>query len=297
MSVPSCHTLQRSRAFAAIPSLAFATLLLAACSSSAGASDNGGSGGMASAGTAGAASAAAGSGGAAQTSCASDAAPSETVDVAAGDFLMGCNDAVDKECADDEKPQHTLTLSAFKIDKTEVTQDQFSACIAAGACNPPGCEWDCSKGSLPATCLTRADAKAYCAWASGRLPTEAEWEKAARGSDGAKFPWGNAPADCSHANMAGCGDKLQPVGSLPAGASPYGALDMAGNVVEMVADVYDATYYANSPSSDPQGPTTGTRFGGRGGGFKSDATWQRAAKRDWYDLNDSAASLGFRCAH
>jgi formylglycine-generating enzyme required for sulfatase activity len=86
------------------------------------------------------------------------------------------------------------------------------------------------------------------------------------------------------------------VGSLAAGASPYGALDMAGNMVEMVSDWYDANYYASSPTQDPQGPATGTQYGGRGGGFKSDATFQRTSKRDWYDLTDEGAALGFRCA-
>jgi formylglycine-generating enzyme required for sulfatase activity len=218
------------------------------------------------------------------------------VSVSAGDFIMGCNAAVDNECLDDEKPMHTVTLSAFQIDRTEVTQEQYAACVTAGSCAAPNCSWDCSKTNYPAACLDLADAQAYCTWAQARLPTEAEWEKAARGTSGNKFPWGNTAADCTLTNMAGCGDTAQPVGSLAAGASPYGALDMAGNVVEMVSDRYDATYYTSSPSSDPQGPASGDTHVGRGGGFKSEATWQRASKRDWYDVTDAAASLGFRCA-
>lgn len=255
------------------------------------------SAGAATAGTASSAgSPSGGSGGTSAFDCTGDTTPAVTVNVPAGDFPMGCNSAVDMDCADDEKPLHTVTLGAFKIDRTEVTQAQYAACVSAGACNAPSCPWDCSKTDNPATCVLQSDAKAYCAWAGARLPTEAEWEKAARGSDGNKYPWGNTEPDCTLTNMAGCGDAAQPVGSLSAGASPYGALDMAGNVVEMVADWYDAAYYASSPSADPTGPASGTRYGGRGGGFKSEALWQRTSKRDWYDLTDEGAALGFRCA-
>jgi formylglycine-generating enzyme required for sulfatase activity len=144
--------------------------------------------------------------------------------------------------------------------------------------------------------VTWQQASNYCAWAGKHLPTEAEWEKASRGDQGNVYPWGNGAASCSLANMAGCGGGLQSVGSLSAGASPYGALDMAGNVVELVADFYDEKYYATSPTSDPPGPPSGKRYSGRGGGFKSNADFVRASKRDWYDPTDSAVSLGFRCA-
>jgi eukaryotic-like serine/threonine-protein kinase len=273
--------------------------LLAGCGSSAASdhahdsSDAGASSTIGAAGSHGPGDAAGGGGGFA---CTSDAAPGEMLDVPAGDFRMGCDDGTDSDCQDDEKPEHTVTLHAFQINRTEVTQDQYAACVTAGACNAPSCAWDCSKGEYPAACIAFDDAKAYCSWAGARLPSEAEWEKAARGSDGNKFPWGDSEPDCELTNMAGCAGGPEAVGSHAAGKSPYGALDMAGNVVEMVADWYDATYYARSPSSDPQGPATGTRFGGRGGGFKSESIWQRAAKRDWYDLTDAGVGLGFRCA-
>jgi formylglycine-generating enzyme required for sulfatase activity len=228
--------------------------------------------------------------------CSETADPGEVVSVPGGDFLMGCNEAIDDDCSDDEKPSHTVTMSSFEIDATEVTQLQYTSCVIAGACEPPACGWNCDTGNLPASCVTWGQANAYCSWANKRLPTEAEWEKAARGDAGNKYPWGNDKPDCTRANMTSCGEAPKPVGSLDAGKSPYGAFDMAGNVVEYVADFYDADYYASSPTSDPAGPDTGMRHGGRGGGFKSDAEYLRASKRDWYDATDSAASLGFRCA-
>lgn len=225
--------------------------------------------------------------------CTATAEPGELVSVPAGDFTMGCDD---RSCGGDEQPQHVLSMSAFEIDRTEVTQAQYTACIQDGACQVPSCDWNCDAPDLPAGCVTWAQASAFCGWAGKRLPTEAEWEKAARGADGNIYPWGDDAPDCSFANMGGCANELMPVGSAPGGASPYGALDMAGNVVELVADWYDAGYYMSSPAADPQGPKTGTRYSGRGGGFKSDSDFLRAAKRDWYDPTDTAVSLGFRCA-
>ncbi|HTM44352.1 MAG TPA: formylglycine-generating enzyme family protein, partial [Polyangiaceae bacterium] len=132
-----------------------------------------------------------GSGGAIAFNCESDAAPGEMVDVAASDFSMGCDNTSD-QCVDDELPQHPVTLSAFQIDRTEVTQDQYTACVVAGSCDVPSCAWDCELTNYPATCVSWSQAKTYCEWAQKRLPTEAEWEKAARGEQAAKYPWGNA---------------------------------------------------------------------------------------------------------
>jgi formylglycine-generating enzyme required for sulfatase activity len=267
-----------------------------ATSSSAGAPSEGANGGSA------ATSSTAGSGGtssggtSASFDCTETADASALIAVPAGEFVMGCNEAVDDACDDDEKPMHTVSLSAFEIDETEVTQGQYTACVLDGACSPPTCAWACDQPELPAGCVDFKQAKDYCEFAGRRLPSEAEWEKAARGSEGAIFPWGDDMPDCTLANMAGCDDALTPAGSLEAGASPYGVLDMAGNMVEMVADWYDATYYESSPTSDPTGPSSGEKYVGRGGGYRSEAAWLRASKRDWYDLTDRAASLGFRCA-
>jgi formylglycine-generating enzyme required for sulfatase activity len=229
-------------------------------------------------------------------SCTSGTEPAELVPIEAGEFSMGCNDEVDDECDEDEKPMHVVSLAAFEIDRTEVTQGQYSACVLDGACSAPTCEWDCERAEYPAGCVDWASAQAYCAWAGKRLPSEAEWEKAARGSESSKYPWGNGEPTCTLANFAECGGEAWAVGSLPDGASPYGVLDLAGNMVELVADHYDAEYYESSPEDDPRGPESGERYGGRGGGFRSGAEWLRASKRDWYDPLDAAASLGFRCA-
>ena len=190
-----------------------------------------------------------------------------------------------------------VSISAFAIDKTEVTQAAYTSCVQAGKCSAPTCDWDCSDGNLPASCVNIADAKAYCAFVGGRLPTEAEWELAARGTDARVYPWGNDAPTCDLVNMDGCGEKASDVGSHPTGASPFGVMDMAGNVVEIVADFYAADYYAMSPAMDPKGPASGEHYVGRGGGYKSTAIWQRTSARDTYDSTDAAKSLGFRCAH
>jgi formylglycine-generating enzyme required for sulfatase activity len=263
---------------------------------SSGAGGVAGAAGVAAGGSAGTAAGGSAGADAGAFSCTSSGAEPEMVAVPAGHFIMGCNSAVDADCLEDEKPMRSVFVSAFEIDKTEVTQDQYAGCVVAGSCDAPHCAWDCDAKDYAATCVTWTLAKMYCAWAKKRLPTEAEWEKAARGTDGRKYPWGNDEPTCTEANMTGCGEKAKPVGSQPAGASPYGALDMAGNMVEMLEDWYDATYYQSAPISDPKGPASGNRYVGRGGGFKSKAVWQRASSRDWYDTYDQGAALGFRCA-
>ena len=235
-------------------------------------------------------------------SCAVDPASvtsTTTADVPAGVFAMGCQPANDAECRADENPGHDVTLADFAIDVNEITQAEYAVCLQDGKCTLPYCAWDpCTSPTLPIACVDYDQAQAYCAYVGKHLPTEAQWEKAARSSDGRKFPWGNDPADCTKANMDGCSGHTLPVGSLAAGASPFGALDMAGNVVEWVADVYDEAYYASSPATDPTGParTATSQLSGRGGGWRSAEIWQRTSARDLYEWNYFKDSLGFRCA-
>ena len=224
------------------------------------------------------------------------------VSVPAGRFWMGCNEEVDTECWDDEKPGRTVEVAAFQIDKTEVTVAAYRACVSAGKCSPPStgnaCTWDQSgKEQHPVNCVDWAQAQAYCAWAGKRLPTEAEWEKAARGTDRRKYPWGNQGYKTAGrvANIAdetsGLAWKLDgyddgysqtaPVKSYPDGASPYGALDMVGNVWEWTADWYDSGRKYRSV---------------RGGSWYSYPWLARASFRDWFSPAFRYDYLGFRCA-
>jgi len=211
--------------------------------------------------------------------------------VPAGEFLMGSSDA-DGQARDDEKPQHTVYLDAYWIDRTEVTNAQYRKCVEAGACREPEC-W--SVRDQPVVCVGWGDAQAYAAWVGGRLPTEAEWEKAARGMDGRIYPWGNGAPDCSRANYSSCVGRPAVVGSYPAGASPYGALDMAGNVWEWVADWYEEGYYARSPDRNPQGPAYGGLWVVRGGSFYLGRDYARCASRYRnFPLGDWSNNYGFR---
>ncbi len=217
-----------------------------------------------------------------------------------GEFTMGGN------YRDAEKPVHKVYLSAFYIDKYEVAVDEYAACIKAGVCKRPGTGKNCNFGESgrenhPINCVTWYDAYTYCRWAGKRLPTEAEWEKAARGTDGREYPWGDAKATCSYAVMndggAGCRmDRTWPVGSKPKGASPYGVMDMAGNVWEWGMDWYDKDYYSRSPDRNPKGSDSGRYRVLRGGAWNHPPFRQRASDRSGYFPNKYFNFVGFRCA-
>jgi len=241
--------------------------------------------------------------------------PGEMVEVPAGTFQMGCNSAVDTECKPHESPYHAVTLSAYKIGKYEVTVGEYQKCVDDGACNNNGAEEHyishvdsedrCNFGMSdrtdhPINCVTWFGAKAFCEWAGGRLPTEAEWEKAARGTDGRKYPWGNEERSCDYAMISACGvEATIAVGSKEAGVSPYGAYDMVGNVWEWVEDWYSESYYGTSPAKDPTGPEAGTYRVLRGGSWAADdPSDARVSSRFYYDFDGyyNKPSYGFRCA-
>ncbi len=233
--------------------------------------------------------------------------------VPAGPFKMGSNSG-----GSDEQPVHQVYLDEFYIDQYEVTNAHYAAFLreqgnqeegGVNWLNPDssrlsgdGKAWEIAAGydDHPVTGISWYGAKAYCAWRGGRLPTEAEWEKAARGDDQRTYPWGEA-IDCHLANYGNdeCGiQDTTPVGAYLAGVSPYGAYDMAGNVWEWVADWYDENYYKNSPSENPTGPKDEENKSSkvlRGGGWIYSEGYARAPGRDSAGPADQAGGIGFRC--
>ena len=244
--------------------------------------------------------------------------------VPAGVFRMGSTDEeideIYNECYDNmempcerewfegELPAHNVYLDAFWIDQTEVTNGQYQKCIESGVCAPPMSSESYTRDSyygnstydnFPVIYVDWFQAQTYCEWADRRLPTEAEWEKAARGTDGRKYPWGNGSPNAGLLNFSYDQGDTTEVGSYPAGASPYGAIDMAGNVVEWVADWYDKGYYVKSPKENPQGPSSGEYRAVRGGDWGDSADY---TLRSTYRGGDKPIKpslifyLGFRCA-
>jgi serine/threonine-protein kinase len=219
--------------------------------------------------------------------------------VAAGRFSMGPS-------------RREIHIDAFYMDRTPVTNEQFQVFIDATRYEPDDDDdgrflthW--RKGRYPrglerhpVTFVSWFDARAYAAWAGRRLPTEAEWEKAARGTDGRKYPWGKSEPTASHASFARAHDGTTPVGSYPDGASPCGALDMAGNVWEWCDDVDDEAFYENGPPMNPRSTASlgnkRARYVMRGGSFMYDARALRTFARIGFDPHYRFAEGGFRCA-
>lgn len=241
------------------------------------------------------------------------AGPAQMVSIPAGEFWMGCDGTINAgvKCEGDEEPIHRVYLSAFKIDKTEITNTLYAQCVAAGACSAPASNASWARGSYydnptyanhPVIFVSWNQAHDYCAWAGKRLPTEAEWERAARGAgDKRPFPWGENLPTCSLANFYDngyCTPEMDTaaVGSYPAGASPDGVLDMAGNVWEWVNDWYQVDYYTSSPSSNPTGPNFGDWKVYRGGAYWISYDLIRVGFRNYSDPMQSYDDTGFRCA-
>jgi|GEM_PF-2456202 len=218
------------------------------------------------------------------------------VDIPAGTFRMGSDPAVDSQAYSDEMPQHDVTLDAFRIGTYEVTNADYAQCVKATVCNEPAdteTYLDIAYAWHPVVTVSWYDAKTFCEWVGGRLPTEAEWEYAARGDTGYVYPWGNTDPTCELANYYECGGDTMPVGSLPDGASPFGAMDMAGNVWEWTADWYGE--YSEEMQYNPTGPERGDYRVLRGGSFDGHPSYLRASNRS-YDgpvLRDD--DVGFRC--
>jgi len=211
-----------------------------------------------------------------------------------GAFTMG---SADPDAPADELPQHSVMLRPYWIDQTEVTNAQYERCVFASVCAPlvtPRADIDFLPDH-PVQGVSWPNAEQYCAWVERRLPTEAEWEKAARGVDGRLYPWGDQSPNESKANYNDFYNDVTAVGSFPAGKSPFGALDMAGNVNEWVSDWYDEGYYLISPYNTPAGPEGSLQKVIRGGDFLGQSAAIRTTNRYWaYAYRNDFD--GFRCA-
>jgi formylglycine-generating enzyme required for sulfatase activity len=230
--------------------------------------------------------------------------------VSGGPFLMGAA-SDDREASSRERPQREVTLSPFWIDETEVTNDQYRLCVESGACSEPFKDIaynDPARGDHPVTFVTWEQADAYCAWIASEtgwnahLPTEAQWEKAASwdAANEAKYryPWGDEEPDATLLNYLGTGlGRTAAVGSYPEGASPYGLLDMSGNVWEWVTDWFDSNYYGTlEPPPDLRGPDQGTEKVMRGGSYGYGSRYVRTTHREFGNPQKArGGGLGFRC--
>jgi formylglycine-generating enzyme required for sulfatase activity len=227
----------------------------------------------------------------------------EWADVPAGEFPMGS-----EQGPDDEKPVHSVYLDAYQIMTYEVTNKQYAQCVRNGTCEGGGYEYLDAAGNIlnrlndeayvdhPVVTVSWFQAETYCKWIGARLPSEAEWEKAARGTDGRIYPWGNDNPTTDLLNFNLTVWDTTPVGSYASGQSPYGVYDMAGNVWEWVADWYSETYYQSSPSSNPTGPSSGQYRALRGGSWNFVVNGVRSALRDDVTPDSIGSVIGFRCA-
>ena len=225
--------------------------------------------------------------------------------IPAGKFTMGSGNG-DKEAQHDERPSHEVYLDAYYIDQYEVTTAQYKTFMQTTRHDKPR-YWDQVRlprdAQKPVIGISWDDAQAYCQWAGKRLPTEAEWEKAARGTDHRTYPWGNSLPNSNTANFSKKWDsqalyveKLKAVGSYKQGKSPYSVYDLAGNVWEWVHDWYTNDYYAQSPEKNPRGPSTGNHKVLRGGSWSNKARNLRSADRFRVNPTNLYGHAGIRCA-
>ncbi len=236
-----------------------------------------------------------------------------------GEFLMGASDiqaqaalvqllevcsVCQADALDDLKPQHTIFLDVFWIDKFEVTNAQYKKCVDAGKCQAPSVLTSNTRQSyfgnsdydnFPVLYVSWQEAKTFCEWASKRLPTEAEWEKAARGTDGRNYPWGESWSDVQ-INIEERIRDTASVGNYPDDTSPYGVMDMGSDVREWVADWYVADYYANSPQKNPQGPDSGQFRMVRGGSWGAYRFSALTFFRGYWEPETREHYIGIRCA-
>ena len=214
------------------------------------------------------------------------------VAVPGGDFIMGHGGS--------DNPEHTVTLSDFWIYQAKVTNQQYALCVNAGKCKIPDpvddfTFKDVTHANDPVVGVNYSQAADYCTFVHGRLPSEAEWEKAARGPEGNLYPWGSNAPVCNVLNFNNCVGKITRTVAYPDGQSYYHALDLEGNVFEWVADWYDALYYKSSAANDPVGPDTGKQRSVRSSSYKSKAEQVPASTRFFSFPNDHRRDLGFRC--
>jgi formylglycine-generating enzyme required for sulfatase activity len=239
---------------------------------------------------------------------------SSTTDVIAAALECGPS-AFGERCKDtlfvNEMPQHRVTLSAYWLDRTEVTVGEYRRCVELGRCRPIAFEEGARRydvENFPASLVSWDDAQNFCRFRGARLPTEAEFERAARGANGRRYPWGrfyNSRA-ANHGRLGVANtdasdgyEELAPVGSFPVGRTPDGFLDLAGNVAEWVQDRYFPSY-PESPQRDPLGPNQANAAGSarvvRGGHFANAAPWLRGAARSAAEPGTRRPYIGFRCA-
>ncbi len=220
------------------------------------------------------------------------------IEIPAGPFVMGSDKG-----PPDETPPHRVDISTFWIDELEITAGQYQDCVSAGACTPAAASAGCNSNALgreshPINCIDWRQADSYCTWANKRLPTEAEWEKAARGTDGRPFPWGETSPTQQLLNFGNNVGSTTEVGSYPDGISFYGVHNMGGNVSEWTSDYYAADYYERSPNTDPSGPESSDSRVGRGSSWKIGVPEEALTATVRIRLLESTfdSSIGVRCA-